>query len=196
MIIQKILFRRYIEQDEDLLYVVHKHWIEIIGVSLKTAFFGFFLPWMVWYFISDFFWIAVVWSVIFWFWYLYHFIDWYFDVWLVTDVSIIDIEWMGLFHRLSSRIPYTEVREIGWEMKGFWAVVLRYGDISIGMATGGKVSLEGVSRPKKVEKKIVDIRDHYLSQKNLSDASSVQALLSEVVAQHIQENGLPRKKRL
>lgn len=193
--LDKILFRRYFEHDEKLLYGVHKHWIDIFNTSVKMSVFGIIAPIGIWYFLPQYFLLpAIIWIILFFFWYLYHLIDWYFDVWLVTDVSIIDIEWRGLFHRLSSRISYTEVREVGWEMKGILPVLLRYGTMTIGMATGGKIELEHVSKPKKVEKKIIQIRDEKLAEHNINEKGNVQELLAKIISDHIAEHGVQLKK--
>lgn len=196
MIVQKILFRRHLDDEEDLIYVAHKHWSEIIASSVKTAVFGFLVPWTVWFFIPSVFWVAVAWTFIFWCWYLYQLADWYFDAWLATTKSIIDVEWFGIFHNMSTRIPYAEVREIQWEIKGIGGTLLRYGKASISMATGGHVVLENVASPKKVELRIIEIRDDYLRHQKMTQSEALQELLSDMLVDHIEKKGIPYQQPL
>jgi hypothetical protein len=123
MIIQRILFQRHLDSEEKLLFIAHKHWIEIVPQSLKMSIFGIVLPLVLWFFFPGIMWVSIVWMVSFWFWYLYILADWYFDAWLATDVSLIDVEWIGIFHHMSTRIPYSEVREIQWEINGILGTI-------------------------------------------------------------------------
>jgi hypothetical protein len=186
MELQQFLFGKHLEKNETLLFVAHKHWVELVGVSVKTVLFGFIIPWTTFFFFPAFFWIAVAWSVVVWLWYLYNFADWYFDAWLATDYSVIDVEWKGIFHHLSSRIPYSEVRDISWEIEGFWGTILGYGDATIGMSTGGKVTLPNMKSPKKVEIKLIEARDNFLSLQKMTQSDGLKELLSELVAEHVQ----------
>lgn len=60
-----------------------------------------------------------------------NFIDYYLDVWVVTNQRIIDIEQKGLFARVISEEEIDRVINITSETKGFWATVLNYGNVYI-----------------------------------------------------------------
>ncbi len=192
--LDRFLFRQYLEADEEILFIAHKHWIELVRVCVKTAVFGFLIPWVVWFVFPDFFWGAVAWSTVFWFWFLYHFIDWYFDVWIATTTSVIDIEWRGLFNRLTARIPYSEVREVAYEIKGFVGLVLRYGDASISMATSGQVTLRNIARPRLVSMRITELRNQFLSEQKIMQSDALQTLLSDMVSRHVDDHGIRIKQ--
>ncbi|QQS59203.1 hypothetical protein IPN35_06515 [Candidatus Peregrinibacteria bacterium] len=180
-------FRRHLENGEYVLFVAHKHWIEIFPKAIKTAVFGFLVPWTAWFFFPAFFWGAVIWTILFWCWFFYHFADWYFDAWVATNMSLIDIEWRGIFHHLSSRIPYSEVREVSWEVNGFFGTILGFGDASVSMTTGGKVALHNIARPKRVELQILQIRDQFLSEQRMVESEALKGLLASMVASHVSE---------
>lgn len=190
----KILFRRYLEDGEELLFVAHQHWIALSGIAFKTAIFGFVLPGAIWYVFPAFIWVAILWAVAFWFYFLYHFSVWYYDAWLATNLSIIDIEWVGLFHHKSSRIPYSEVREVSYEMKGLWAMLLRFGNAAIGTSSGGKVELVSAARPNKVEMEIMDIRNRFLSEHKFHQSNALQTLIGDMLADHIKQKGIRLKR--
>jgi len=187
---EAIAFHRHLDGDEKLLFVAHRHWSELIPIAVKTALFGFCIPWTVWFFAPGFFWIAVFWTAVFWIWFLYKVADWYFDAWIATTVSVIDVEWNGFLHQKSTRIPYSEVRDISWEIKGFWPTVLGYGDTAISMATGGTVEMKRLANPKKVEMKIIEIRDEFLAAQRMNQSSALQELLSTMVSEHIKKHGI------
>jgi hypothetical protein len=191
MIIQRILFQRHLDSEEKLLFIAHKHWIEIVPQSLKMSIFGIVLPLVLWFFFPGIMWVSIVWMVSFWFWYLYILADWYFDAWLATDVSLIDVEWIGIFHHMSTRIPYSEVREIQWEINGILGTIFRFGSASVSMATGGQVSLSPIASPKKVELKIIQARDSFLSRQKMNQSQVLQELLSDMLASHIDQRGIP-----
>lgn len=187
---QNFFFSGHLDNDEKLLFVAHKHWVEILPHSIKTAVFGFIVPWTAWFFLPDLFWGAVLWTISFWFWYIYILADWYFDAWIATTASVIDVEWNGFFHQTSTRIPYSEIRDISWEIKGFWSTILRYGNASISMATGGQVGMSYLDKPKKVELQLIQIRDEFLAAQRMNQSSALQDLLSEMVGHHIEKKGM------
>ncbi len=59
------------------------------------------------------------------------FIDYYLDVWIVTNKRIINIEQKALFARIISEKELGRMQDITSEVKGFWATVLHYGDVHI-----------------------------------------------------------------
>lgn len=195
---QSFLFRRHLDSEDEVYFVVHRHWIIMFRDSFFFLLIGLILPGVLWFFLYGITQyvniIFPIWITFFFLRYVYKLADWYLDAWLCTSVSIIDVEWNGFFHQTSSRIPYSEVRELSWEVKGFWGSILRYGDVAISMATGGQVMLDNVQSPKKVEVRIIQIRDEILSHHRMSQADGIQSLLADVIANHIQEKGLPPRR--
>jgi uncharacterized membrane protein YdbT with pleckstrin-like domain len=60
-----------------------------------------------------------------------NFIDYYLDVWIVTNMRIINIEQRGLFSRELSEKDLGRMQDISSEVKGFFATFLNYGDVQI-----------------------------------------------------------------
>jgi hypothetical protein len=133
------------------------------------------------------FFIVAIWSVIAIVWLLRNFFDYYLDAWIITDAGIIDVEWHGWFHRESTRVLYSDVQGVSYEIQGVAATLLRFGEISVEkISTGNAISLDYVSRPRSVEGIIMRSMEEYLHGKNLKDAKHVQELLSEIVARESQ----------
>ena len=190
MIIGNRLFYRHIEDDEELILVVHKHWV--LGIQhLLWPLFGFtagvlflyMFPFKVIYYLS------ALWAIAAMVWLLRNFYDYYLDAWIITDQGIIDVEWHGWFHRQSSRVLYSDIQGLSYEIEGIVGTVMRYGTISVEKISNGMViSLDSVKNPKVVEGLVLKKMEEYLHTKNLSDAKHVQNLLSQIVANEIQLN--------
>jgi len=59
------------------------------------------------------------------------FVDYYLDVWLVTNQRIVNIEQKGLFARTVSEQTLYRVQDVTSELKGFWSTTLDYGTVYI-----------------------------------------------------------------
>ncbi len=190
------LFRKNLEDDEQIRLVVHKHWL----VGLR------FLVWpTVSFLLAD----AVLflrhaqpavllgflWAVASLVWWLRNFFDYYLDAWIITNHGVIDLEWLGWFHRQSSRILYSDIQGVSTEIHGVTGTLLRYGTISIEkISTGSAVSISHVPRPRRVESAILQNMEAYLHAKNLKNAKHVEELLSQFVAQHVQETDVREQR--
>lgn len=186
------LFARHLEDDEHVARIVHKHWlVGLRFLALPTL--SFVAAWAV---LSVRHTPAVLiivgtWAALSLIWWVRNFLDYYLDAWIVTDHGIIDLEWIGWFHRQSSRILYSDIQGVSTEICGIAATLLRYGTVSIEkISTGSTVSLSHVPRPRQVESVILKNMEAYLHTKNLKNAKHIEELLSQFVAQHINEESV------
>jgi len=185
------LFKRHLEDDEDVVTVVHKHWL--VGIKFM------FWPLLIFVFLVALlavvprlymFYIVSLLSIVTLVWALRNFFDYYLDAWIITDMGIIDVEWHGWFHRQSSRVLYSDLQGVSYEINGIGETFLRYGTISVEkISTGSEISLAHVPRPRKVEAVILQCMEDYLYSKNLSDATAVQDILANVISRemHLKE---------
>ena len=60
-----------------------------------------------------------------------NFVDYYLDVWIVTNERIINIEQKGLFSREISEKELGQMQDITSDVDGFFATVLNYGNVYI-----------------------------------------------------------------
>ena len=188
MHLDHLLFRRHLDDDEEVIAVIHKHWL--LGVrALLWPTVSFVLSWVLLYYVPFIvmFYGVSLWSVLSIVWWLRNFFDYYLDAWIITDQGVIDLEWHGWFHRASSRILYSDIQGVSYEIFGILGTLLRFGELSIEkISTGDTVSLEYVKDPRKVEARILKNMEQYLHSKNIKDARRVQELLAEIVTTHIQ----------
>jgi uncharacterized membrane protein YdbT with pleckstrin-like domain len=132
------------DDNEKILKVLHRHWFDIaqqfLIVFLMIAVLGTslrFLPLILsfnansqeWYpfllFMESTF-SLFVWLYIFFVW-----IDYYFDIWIITDKRIVNVEQKGLFVRAVSELKFEKIQDVTTEVKGIIPTVLNYGDVYI-----------------------------------------------------------------
>ncbi len=183
-----ILFARHLDEEESVQMIVHKHWL----VGLRSLFWPTVTFLALWVFLSAapflaVFYVIALLSGLTVVWWLRNFFDYYLDVWIITNQGVIDIEWHGWFHRQSTRILYSDIQGVSYEIQGVLSTLLRYGMVSIEkISTGSTISMEYAPCPREVEKIILRNMETYLYSKNLKDAKHVQEILANVVAREFQ----------
>ena len=91
---------------------------------------------------------------------LYGFIDYYLDIYIVTDRRIVDIEQNGFFNRQISELYLREVQDVKAKVDGFFPTTLHYGQVII--QTAGKTenfTFDSVPHPYAVSKMIMDLHE-------------------------------------
>lgn len=195
--LEKFFFGRHLEDDENVTAIVHKHWlVGIKEIIIPSASFVLALGLVVLRQSTLAVAVAALWGTCSLVWWMRNFLDYYLDVWVITDRGIIDLEWLGWFHRQSSRILYSDIQGVSTEVSGIAATLLRYGTVSVEkISTGSKISLPFCPRPRSVESLILKNMESYLHDKNLKNAKHIQELLSDFVAQSVQEDGFGTKQK-
>lgn len=178
MKISNLLFGSHLEKGEKIAYIAHRHIFTEYKRLFKVIFLGGFLPLVFFVLFPP---LKIAWGI----WllfgmlkFIYDLADWYFDAWLVTNLSIIDVEWNGFFNRTSTRIEYTAIKGVSYEIKGFWNTILRYGDVNLELATlNSIVTLEEATSPRSVERAILDTQAKFMDSKNLEDQETLKEIL-------------------
>ncbi len=190
--INQMLFARHLEDDEEILMIVHKHWL----IGLKFVFWpsvSIVVSWYILYLVPlrGMFYLIVLWSIFSVVWWIRNFFDHYLDAWIIMSEGIIDVEWHGWFHRESTRVLYSDVQGVSYEIDGIVGTFLRFGEVTVEkVSSGNTISLEYVSRPRRVEKEILKNMEGYLHTKNLKDAKTVQEVLAQMIANEMQLQGI------
>ena len=70
-------------------------------------------------------------ALVFWVYGFLIWIDYYYDLWIITDKRLINIEQDGLFSRRTSELDYSKVQDITVDIKGFFPTMLNYGDVQV-----------------------------------------------------------------
>ncbi len=91
---------------------------------------------------------------------LFGFVDYYLDVYIVTNERIVDIVQNGFFKRAISELHLHQVQDVNAQVKGFFPTLMHYGDIYI--QTAGEQEnfiFKSVPNPYRISKIIVDLHE-------------------------------------
>ena len=189
MKISKRIFSQYLEPDEELLAVFHKHPFVILPELMTVIFFGYVLPVFLYILFPQLVLFYVIWLCISMLRLFYVLAIWYHDSILVTNVSLVDVQWHGFFKRSSSRLEYHMVEGVAYDIMGFIRTVFNYGDISI-KTTGGGISivLKSAMNPQRIEKQILAHQEKFVSNQSMQDAEALKSLLTSLIRNHIKSD--------
>jgi len=87
-------------------------------------------------------------------------IDYYLDVWIVTNERVINIEQKGFFNRNISELKLTKIQDVTSEINGFIPTVLNYGNICVQTASEvGRFTFYQIPNPNYVKNVIVKLQE-------------------------------------
>ncbi len=131
------------DDDEEILFVIHRHWFNILVQFLPLAvgllavggsflLFGVFFPELLGNVDRALFsFIESTLLIFLWFFGFLVWIDYYLDIWIITNKRIVNIEQRGLFMRSMSEIFLFRIQDTTSEVNGFFPSILGYGDVYI-----------------------------------------------------------------
>lgn len=130
------------QEDEKILQIIRRHWFNIfmqyvpvifmvilllaVAVTVAALFPDFFREYSltIWFFESLL--LLTIWiyaSLIF--------VDYYLDVWIITDRRVVNVEQKGLFLRDVSELRYRKIQDVTTEVNGFFPTMLNYGNVYV-----------------------------------------------------------------
>lgn len=134
-------------ENEVILAVIHRHWFDIVthfiliilftGLILGSLFVlpafssssGILTNTTVLLFLQNTF-LLFLWMYAFLVW-----IDYYFDVWIITNERVINIEQKGLFVRTVSELKFSRIQDVTSEVRGMLPTILNFGDVKVQTAS-------------------------------------------------------------
>lgn len=129
---------------EKLVFIVRRHWIILFSYFLMFLL-EMILPIAVFLALQDVFiplfahsvigpallLLLSVYSLFIILLFFFHFIDYYLDVWIITNERLINIEQRGLFARSIAELRYYRIQDIASEVKGILPTLFHYGDVMV-----------------------------------------------------------------
>ncbi len=189
------------QSDERVFLFLRRHWISFVGLALVVLLMVV-LPIMVWVFFSFLNFdinqilqsvfrglespypdlrakqlIIFLFSAYYFFvasYFLILWLDYYFDITIVTNERIIDIQQAGLFHRTVSELYLQQIQDVTGKQNGVLQSIFNFGDVII--QTAGEKNnfvIDHVSDSYQVARKIVDLQEALIERKNPVDDSVV-----------------------
>lgn len=114
---------------------------------------------------------ASVYYLFIWLLFFGHFLDYYLDLWIVTNDRVVNIEQHGLFARTIAELDLWKIQDVTSEVKGFFPTFLNFGNVHIQTAAEQKRFIfEEVPNPHEIRKRIIDLieEDRKFHQKGTS----------------------------
>lgn len=100
-----------------------------------------------------------------WLFLMFAWIDYYLDLWIVTDERIVNIEQSGLFDRVISEQRLIRVQDVTSEVKGLFPTFLNYGNVHVQTAgSRERFVFEQVPEPDLVKKVVLQAHESALSR--------------------------------
>lgn len=94
------------------------------------------------------------------------FIVWYFNVYIITDSRIIDVDFKGLWGKRISEASLSSVEDASYETNKFWHILFDYGDIFVQTAAEKtEFEFHSIPKPGIVHDKLTDLAQEF-KQKN------------------------------
>ncbi len=128
---------------EQILHIIHRHWFNLFSHLLLILVFSilliaslFIVP-LVFPEILDaqnarfFVFIENTFFIFVWLFGFLLWIDYYFDIWIITSERIVNIEQKGLFVRHVSELNFFRVQDVTAAVEGLLPTVLNYGDVEV-----------------------------------------------------------------
>lgn len=154
--------------DEKIFTVIHRHWFNILSHFVSIAFcvvgivvFFVMAPviatWVEFPLSTALVYFITTTGLLFlWVYTFFVWIDYYFDVWVITDERALNVEQKGLFTRVISEVHLGRVQDVTTKIEGFLPTLLNYGDIFIQTAGEEKYfHFRNVADPDKHKDEIV-----------------------------------------
>lgn len=97
---------------------------------------------------------------------LYGFIDYYLDVYIVTNERIVNIEQNGFFKRKISELHLHQIQDVSAKVNGMFSTMLHYGNVYIQTAGERENFLfQSIPNPYRVSKLIVDLHETQIQER-------------------------------
>lgn len=179
------LFRGYLDEGEKIIFVAHKHIWTHYRPLLKKIFFAEMIPLSIWFLFPDSKMVMLIWMLIGGLFVIYELLDWYYDALLITDLSLLIVEWNGFFSNSSSRIDYGTIEGVSWSKKGFAQTVLAFGDVEVSkIGSGDAFVIKNASNPKTVEREILKQQNVVIQRNSFKNSETLKNLLVDMINNH------------
>lgn len=95
----RIFFSQYVDENDSIEQVFHRHIFVVLEDITLWTFFGVFVPGFLYYYnafslqTSLESWQVIVWMLSIYFILIYKLCDWYYDVWIATEKTMVDVRW-------------------------------------------------------------------------------------------------------
>ncbi len=122
---------------------------------------------------------------------LYGFIDYYLDVYIVTNERIVDVEQNGFFKRKISELHLHQIQDVSAKVDGVFPTMLHYGNILI--QTAGEREnfvFQSIPNPYRVSKLIADLHEAQIEEKIVETSAKIIKSADELTDSNVADRVL------
>lgn len=98
-------------------------------------------------------WFILVIVAAYWF---YAWIGWYYTVYIMTDMRLIEVKQRGFFNRKVSEYGLDKIQNINYHIRGFQAVIFSFGDI-VAQTYVGDITMKTIHKPVQIHSKMIEV---------------------------------------
>ena len=113
---------------------------------------------------------------------LYHFLIWFYDVYIITNIRIICVNQKSLFSREFVETDFEKIQDITYSINGIFATLFKYGTVKVHSSTGLDVELSDLSDPDEIQEMIKNLAE--VTHKKQQKEMSAQELISYISKNH------------
>lgn len=170
------------KEDERILLILRKHWAILAGKTSKTVFLAILLiiaciilPKIFPVLLAEelrpvFVLLISAYCLGVWLYFFINWVDYYLDVWIITDERIIDVEQAGLLNRVSAEQKIYRVQDVTAEVKGLLQTFWGFGTLYVQTAGEEKrFTFENIPDPYKVKRIIMDAYEKSLEKESVKN---------------------------
>lgn len=196
--LEEFFLKKQLDDEEEVIHIIHKHWIEFIWPLLKWLILWIIIPiFLAWlypeyyqYLFLCFLFVAIM--------AIYDFFDWYLDTLILTDYWILHYQWDWFTKNSSSRMEYESIEDISFELVWLMSLMFNFWDLHI-ERPAWEMIFKNTVNPKKAELKILEARKitrkwflwsnyWWFWEWEGLDKEWLKSLLWEIIKEHLNEN--------
>lgn len=151
------------DKDETILYVFRQSFIANLS-WIFISILMLFAPFLLWPFIPNYissgfkFSSALFWYTITFGYFFQNFFNWFFNVYIISDKKIVDVDFQGFLYKKISEAPLSSIEDVTSTISGTVGVLFNIGNIYIQTAAENReFEFDGVSDPAKIRDIISDL---------------------------------------
>ncbi len=112
----------------------------------------------------------------------YHFLVWFYDVYIITNLRVLCVNQKSLFSREFIETDLDKIQNVTYSIKGVFATIFKYGSVKIHTSTGVDLELTDLSGPDEVQEMIRNLAD--VTHKKKDKEMSAQELIALLAKNH------------
>ena len=182
------LFNKYLEKNEKVVHVIHKHLCPIFWSIIKKAFLYLGIPIGIALlfrnpFITKALMIFILFGAIK---INYQLFRWYNSTFILTNKHLIFVDWQSIIKQNVVRIHYEDIETIEVHTSTFLQNIFNFGHLEVKTSnnTNNKI-LHFASQINRAQSRIANMQDQKIQDRNQGDADSLKRVLTQTFQEFV-----------